>query len=568
MSNRILSSLLAAVLILSLAACGGGGGGTSSALPAKSGGPGTSGNPTSNAVMTITIPAKLGTSGNKRRPQWVSAAAMGIDVGVLQNGFNAGDTQISVAPGAPNCTPGSGQRTCTVSFGIVPGLDKLVITLEDEVPPFDSNVGSLAQASVVQSVSPGVTANFNVTLNGIVGFLDFNASGPNNTPATSFVSGTAGSNPTQWTAYDIDQEAIPGPYANPVQLFTDDTTHGLNVSPTTLTANTAGTIAYNGNPSTASSSLSTCDLSVFLYLCFSIDGEQDIYVNPPSGSPYVSDAGSANVVAFSNNGIFGNQSPIRNLGVSHAAGIAMRSGGFGTWVAIPGSSQARRFNPGVSITSPVELGGGPKLSDTRMKNMAGAAFIQNRPYFADPVNNVVYQGTNIPCPPCAWSLNTLTAPGVNTPLGLAGFGTTLYVMNTGNNSITEYTVSSASTTATLLRTVTSTSLVTPKGIAVDSAGNSFVADTGAAGGPKVFIFSAGAAGATAPINTISTGFASIFGVAVDSTGAVWVSGMNAAGPALAKFTSSTPPSAPYTLAGTISGTNTGLSNPTYLAVSP
>ncbi len=67
-----------------------------------------------------------------------------------------------------------------------------------------------------------------------------------------------------------------------------------------------------------------------------------------------------------------------------------------------------------------------------------------------------------------------------------------------------------------------TRLIYPQGIAVDSSGNIYVADDGAA---SVFVYSAGSTGAAAPLATISgsnTGLLGPFGIALDSSRKIYV----------------------------------------------
>jgi sugar lactone lactonase YvrE len=112
----------------------------------------------------------------------------------------------------------------------------------------------------------------------------------------------------------------------------------------------------------------------------------------------------------------------------------------------------------------------------------------------------------------------------------------------------------------------STDLNLPEGIALDSSGNIYVADAGAA---SVFVYSAGSNGNAAPIATISggnTGLTVPIGIALDSIGNIYVTDQTATSvfvyPALGNSTG-TLNEAPT---ASISGDSTELSTPAGIAV--
>ena len=97
----------------------------------------------------------------------------------------------------------------------------------------------------------------------------------------------------------------------------------------------------------------------------------------------------------------------------------------------------------------------------------------------------------------------------------------IYVANESNSSVTEF-AANAGGNAAPIKTITSASFVDIRGIAVDAAGNIYVSDTSA---KAVWIFTAAQSGNVAPNSSIvgaSTTLSFPGGVAVDSAGKVYV----------------------------------------------
>jgi len=120
--------------------------------------------------------------------------------------------------------------------------------------------------------------------------------------------------------------------------------------------------------------------------------------------------------------------------------------------------------------------------------------------------------------------------GLNNPTGIALDGSgNVYVANAGsinggNDTITEYAAASGGN-AEPIATITggNTALENPIGIALDSAGNIYVANDGSAVGSQdsVVIYPAGSTGNSAPSATITgtaTGLEVAYGIALDSSG--------------------------------------------------
>ncbi|MDP9017649.1 MAG: NHL repeat-containing protein [Candidatus Eremiobacteraeota bacterium] len=156
------------------------------------------------------------------------------------------------------------------------------------------------------------------------------------------------------------------------------------------------------------------------------------------------------------------------------------------------------------------------------------------------------------------------ATGANNPNGLA-FGPTgiLYAAN-GAGSITEYTAGASGPATALSTTITSPTLTSPQMIAVDSSGKIYVTQDSPPA-DSVQVYAANASGVSAPIATISgaaTGLSTPQGIALDSASNIWVanSGNNTVTEYAAGSNGNVAPIA------TIGGATTTLSSPTGIAI--
>ncbi|GAC1354859.1 MAG: hypothetical protein NVSMB31_15180 [Vulcanimicrobiaceae bacterium] len=156
------------------------------------------------------------------------------------------------------------------------------------------------------------------------------------------------------------------------------------------------------------------------------------------------------------------------------------------------------------------------------------------------------------------------ATGANNPNGLA-FGPTgiLYAAN-GAGSITEYTAGSSGPATTLSATITGPTLLAPQMIAVDSSGKIYVTQD-ASPGDTVQVYAANASGVSTPVATIggaATGLSTPIGVALDSASNIWVanSGNNTVTEYAAGANGNVAP------IDTIGGALTTLSTPTGIAI--
>ena len=145
---------------------------------------------------------------------------------------------------------------------------------------------------------------------------------------------------------------------------------------------------------------------------------------------------------------------------------------------------------------------------------------------------------------------------------------TIYVSN--GNSVTAYAPGSNGNVAPInVISDRSDLLSSPWGIALDSAGNIYVASYDSGGRGAVSVYKAGSSGNSVPIATISgmrTGLDNPFGIAVDSSGKIYVAnfaGGHGRGSVTVYPANSNGNVAPI---ATIIGDDTGLDNPSGIAV--
>jgi hypothetical protein len=137
--------------------------------------------------------------------------------------------------------------------------------------------------------------------------------------------------------------------------------------------------------------------------------------------------------------------------------------------------------------------------------------------------------------------------------GPSSTGQTIYVANSGNSSITEYTAKAdgnVSPTSTI--SGSNTDLSSPDGLAVDASGTIYVADFS---GARITEYASGASGDVAPVRTISgarTTLGNPWGVGVNTLGTLYVT--NSGGSGIVEFVSGA--SGDVAPVRTISGANT------------
>ncbi len=157
------------------------------------------------------------------------------------------------------------------------------------------------------------------------------------------------------------------------------------------------------------------------------------------------------------------------------------------------------------------------------------------------------------------------------PVGIAlDSSNTIYVADNGVNSVFVYAAGSngnVAPSAASISTTTTTGLSSPQGIALNSIGNIYVADDGVFGlGPgSVFVYAAGSNANAAPIASISgesTGLETPGGIAFDSSGKIYVADSGAT----SVFVYPEGSNGNVTPSATITGPDTELSYPFGIAV--
>ncbi len=278
-----------------------------------------------------------------------------------------------------------------------------------------------------------------------------------------------------------------------------------------------------------------------------LDSQGNIYVANDLGGPVVAgesyDKGTVTVYPA---GSHGNVAPIATIsgaetGLAYPIGIALDSGG-NIYVGnsdTANTSSYLKYEPSITVypagsngnTSPVATITGDNTDLGYPLSIALDS--SGNIYAADSGNVVVYSaGSNGNVSPSAIIVGADT--GLNGPSGIAlDSDRNIYVSNiyggpTEGGSVTIYPAGSSGDAAPAT-TITSSfnGLDRPSGIAVDSAGNIYVANE--SGGPgglgSVAIYPAGSYGAGTPIATIAgdnTGLINPLGIAVESNGNIFV----------------------------------------------
>src|SRR5438445_7401690 len=156
--------------------------------------------------------------------------------------------------------------------------------------------------------------------------------------------------------------------------------------------------------------------------------------------------------------------------------------------------------------------------------------------------------------------------GLNAPAGIALDGAgNIFVTNQASNGIT-VDAAAASGNATPTATIAggNTGLHSPAGIALDGAGNIYVTNVSLISPNSITVYAAGASGDATPTATITgfnTGLSAPFGIALDGAGNLYVANVTGSITVYAAGTSGD-----ATPTATIAGGNTGLSAPFGIAL--
>lgn len=517
-----------AVIALALGAtvgfsgCGGGGGTGSTALPAAK----TSGAAKMSATATIVIPPRTGAANSahgKRSPKYISPASQAIDINVTApDGANGFDTTAVLTPASPNCHPGPSGLACTVPFGVVPGVDKIVTTLYDN-PQLFFSANVVAVSTMTTNIIEGATNNINIQLNGVPAQLAAFGS-----PTPTLVSG-AGPQTSSMTVVGVDADGFniaTGNFDSPAGLSTDDSTHSITLPPA-INGPQNVALNYNGNPNTATSSIQGCSQTYFPPQFGGCNpGGAVVPIQVPSNTVYVGQSGAC--VCLLRAYAPGSTLPIRFISAGPVYQTAVAADGT-TYGA--GGNNVTIYAPGVGDSSfgteqntELIING----AATGLSNIQGIAVDAAKNIYVingSPANSieVFAAGTSGNASP----LRTISgaATTLNFPAGIAlDSSGNIWVTNNGN-SVLEFSGAANGNVAPIgTLSGASTLLSAAVGIAIDSTNKMYV--TGTSTYPQIEQFAAGATGNVAPLHTVTgpgTGMASpLAGLAVDHSNTLYV----------------------------------------------
>ena len=522
----MMRSLSISVALVMLTACGGGGGSV----------PGQPASPTSpqnsakgTAQITIRVPASTQTTSRSRAPRYVSAATKSLVI-------SAGGSVVTVAnisPTSPGCTPASGQTplTCVVNADLTGG------TLTVGFSAFDQPGGlgnKLSTASVNATIVPGAVNPIAVAMNGVVTHLSVDFTYPNGLGAVvDRIPMTVG---VLVNAQDADGNTIIGPggfvdgQGNPVTiaLSKDANSSDLDAFSTSTIAapGTAVTIRYNGRSPLTGLSCRRGSVN-------DPNPKYGIIVVP--GSSRGISATIPNVATGTNPLLFINISNVtngRNISVSNATTNTVTSyfPFFGA-TAFPTVANATNEVPLRVVGGPSTGLGAPQgvtYDNAGIMYVAGSSMASMAGF--DPHN-----GANVI--PCPGAVTSNEAPDFSNGALVHGFGNApdpagnitvacQTCAGVGNllDAVETFAPGTVPAGGALLRQVSGalTLLAQPFGIAYDSAGNLYVANSG---NSTITVYAPGANGNVAPIRTITTGTSGLNqpkGLATDASDNLYV----------------------------------------------
>ena len=183
-------------------------------------------------------------------------------------------------------------------------------------------------------------------------------------------------------------------------------------------------------------------------------------------------------------------------------------------------------------------------------------------FITDFVNNAIVswnQGANCNCSPNAIIRGANT--GLSGPQGIAiDAGASIYVANQTVNTVTKYP---GSLSGNVKPSLTIAGLANPIGVAVDSSNNVYIANSASSGvgTMSIQVYPAGSALASATIAGPATGLSTPGYVTLDAAGNIWVA--NQTGNSVEEFLKTANGNVPP--AATISGANTLLASPQGIA---
>jgi len=563
--------LPALVALCALVGCSGGGGGTS--VPVQASNPVQQNGLTGTAQITIIVPPPTQTSGNIRVPRYVSAATKSLVI-------SAGGSVVTVAnitPTSPGCTP-AGESTplrCVVNADLPGGAVTIGFSAFDQPGGLGNK---LSTASMSKTITPGAVNPIAVTMNGVVTHLsvDFNY---NNSTGSAIQAVPLTIN-VLVNAQDASGNTIIGPgvyvdgNGNPVTItLSQDTSFGevdLDAfSTSTITApGTPVTVRYNGhspstgiacrrgsvndplpanqgiivvpgtarginatipNVATGTNPLQIANISgVFNTRNISVANSTSNTVTayfPYFGStifPTVAngmDEAPLHVLAGLSTGLNAPQGvTFDNAGILYVAGSSMASmQGYdavsgGLHVVCPGlvnPNEAPDFSDGPLVSG---FGNAPDPSGKitvacQLCSFPGGIGLGNQ---RNPLAGLV-DAVQTFAPGTGGSAQRQVTASLSQPVGVAyDSAGNLYVANSGNDTITVYAPNANG--ASPIRTITAgaSGLSKPKGLALDLSDNLYVASFGS---NTVLVYAPLANGAAVPSRTY-TGLNQPYGIAI------------------------------------------------------
>jgi NHL repeat-containing protein len=548
--------LLACAALVAIAGCGGGGG----SVPGQPAVPAQQNGQKGTAQITIRVPSSTQTTDRTRAPRYVSASTKSLVISA--NGSVV--TVANISPTSPGCTPASGPTplTCIVNADLTGGATTVGFSAFDQPGGLGNK---LSTASMSATITPGAVNPLAVTMNGVVTHLSVDFTYPNGLGAAiAAVPITVG---VLVNAQDAGGNTIIGPggfvdgQGNPVTITLSKDANSFDLdafSTSTITApGTPVTIRYNGHsPLTtiacARGSVNDSNLGIVIVpgtarqISASIPnvatGTNPLQIINITGvsnprNITVSNAKSNTVTTYfpyyahaatpdPANGM--NEASVRavvgsSTGLSVPQGVTYDNAGI---MYVAGSSMASMegFDPhsGASHAPCPAFAGSNEAPD-----FSDGTLVQGFGNAPDPAGNIT-----VACQTCAGAGNLLAAvdtfaPGAGgamlrqitgaltllaQPFGVAyDSAGNLYVANSGNSTITVYAPNATGNVAPIRTILAGTSgLNQPKGLATDKNDNLYVASFGS---NTVLVYASGANGAAVPTRTY-TGLNQPYGVAI------------------------------------------------------
>jgi serine/threonine-protein kinase len=522
-------------LALVLASCAGGSAPSAATAGAKAANPGSPGAIAAAGVVpasftfVIPLPSSHGAT-RSRKPQYLPATAQSLEIAlVLVNGSAPSPTPSptisTVGSTAPGCTARAGSTyTCTVVLGLPIGSDEVLVKAF-AAPNATGNL--LSQQQSTFTVVQGSANSFSMTLDANPGPIVLFQSGSacSGSPITNC---TVGSSALSFTVTIADSHGtalanstIPG---SPVLSVASSNTATASVSATqspfygislTPVASGTATITLTASPATGTSGLASTTFSFTVTIpgvitlagsttagyangtgtAATFNGPQGVASNAV-GQLYVADTDNYEirmitslgaVTTLAGSGASGDANgPGTNASFEYPGRVAVDANG-NVYVADYGNNQIREVTPTGVVTT---LASGFSEPNGVAVDTAGNVYVADEGHneirmIAPPRGTVTTLAGNRNTAP--GSVNgTGTDASFNAPIGVAVDATgNVYVADYGNNEIrkiapggTVTTLAGSMTRGSVNGTGTGASFNSPFDVAVDAAGNVYVADSG------------------------------------------------------------------------------------------